>query len=299
MELRLKKTELRANEYPKNKEEIFLIDLINKETNKLMDDLGVQSFDIPERNFHIIPSKLCAKYFDNTSAGVASYDVQAIALNADDVRRHLIVFASVAFHEALHLKVKQVMQVRELDDDLKKDFYRTGITVYSPNTSNENKKFHSHFRGLHEAVIANEQKKFVKKLMEMEMFSDAKEWMQSGVVAEEKLEMWKKQKIFADDIYYTNKAENIFAKIGYRQQREVLLYVCNEIASDSGVSGEDVEKEFLKANFSGRLIPVAKLVEDSFGKGSFRELGNLGIDDNSAINTLEALKKFRLRKVKK
>ena len=38
------------------------------------------------------------------------------------------------------------------------------------------------------------------------------------------------------------------------------------------------------------------MVEKTFGKGSFRELGNLDVDKSSAHNVLEALKKFRLRK---
>ena len=48
------------------------------------------------------------------------------------------------------------------------------------------------------------------------------------------------------------------------------LYEKNE---DEFESEEEVFNLFAKAAISGRLLPVARLIEKTFGKGSFRELG--------------------------
>lgn len=295
---------LKINEYPKNEKEIFLINLINNETNKIMEDLGTKSFDIPERNFHIVPNELFKEIAgDNLIGGIVDYKSQSIGLDVNSVRSHPIVFAIIAFHEALHLKSKQIVQVSKSDNegaaDVNKKFYREGLTINSPITKNEERKSHSHFNGLHEAVVANEETKFISKLMDLNMFSDLKEWLNSDKGMEEKMHIWHEKKIPIDEIFYIDMAQEKFYSFGYMGQRKVLLYVCEEIAKDKGVSEEDIQKEFLKAHFSGKLLELAKMVEKTFGKGSFRELGNLDIEENSAYNVLESLKKFRLRRQKK
>lgn len=292
---------IRINEYPKNEDEIFLIDFINKETNKIMENLGIKSFNIPERNFHIVPPELFEDITGGkVSGGVADYKHQAIGLDVSNARSHPIVFANIAFHEALHLKAKQVVQVsrpkNEIESDAKKSFLKMGLTISSPITENGEKEEHMHFKGLHEAVVANEEAKFISKLMELDMFSNLKKWINSDKGMEEKMQIWHEKKIPIDEIYYIDVKQKKFYNIGYESQREVLLYVCGEIAKDKGLPEEDIQKEFLKANFSGSLLGLAKMVEKTFGKGSFRELGNLDINENSARNVLESLKKFRLRK---
>lgn len=292
---------LRINEYPKNEEEKFLIDFINKETNKIMEDLGIKSFDVPERNFHIVPHELFEEIAgDNSSGGITDHKHQIIGLDANDVRSHPIVFAAISFHEILHLKTKHIIQIskpkNEAETDVRKKFYKIGLTTGSSLTKDEEGEEHVHFKGLHEAVVANEEKKFISKLVDLDMFFDLKEWINSGEAMGEKMQIWHEKKIPIDEIFYIDLAQKHYFNIGYSNQREVLLYVCDEIAKDIGVSEEDIQKEFLKANFSGKLLGLAKMVEKTFGKGSFRELGNLDVDKSSAHNVLEALKKFRLRK---
>jgi hypothetical protein len=63
---------------------------------------------------------------------------------------------------------------------------------------------------------------------------------------------------------------------GYVQERERLdqlvvdLYEKNK---QSFKSKEDVFRLFVDANFKGRLLPLARLIENTYGKGSFRKLG--------------------------
>jgi len=54
----------------------------------------------------------------------------------------------------------------------------------------------------------------------------------------------------------------------------------------------------LKTHFTGRLLPVARLVEGTFGEGSFRLLGNMTTEKQSGILHLESFKKLRAKQIK-
>ena len=78
----------------------------------------------------------------------------------------------------------------------------------------------------------------------------------------------------------------------------MLEYVCSEIQKqfpDKYQSIEEVFKEFLKANFTGQLLGIARLVEQTFGEGSFRLLGNMTEDKSSAVLYLDSLRKARIK----
>ena len=63
------------------------------------------------------------------------------------------------------------------------------------------------------------------------------------------------------------------------------------------MNADEVFQEFSNAQFNGRLMTIARLVEGTFGKGSFRILGNMDTDSNSATLCLETLKKLRLQNI--
>ena len=79
----------------------------------------------------------------------------------------------------------------------------------------------------------------------------------------------------------------------------MLEYVCDEISKelfgDKYFSKEDVLKEFLSANFSGNLIPIARLMKQTFGENGLRVLGMMTTknDTSATDNVLELLKKMR------
>ncbi len=56
---------------------------------------------------------------------------------------------------------------------------------------------------------------------------------------------------------------------------------------------DDVLEEFTKAFFTGRLMQLGKIVEQTFGKGSFRILGMMKDDRESPVEVLETLRKMR------
>jgi len=63
---------------------------------------------------------------------------------------------------------------------------------------------------------------------------------------------------------------------GYSEEREKLNALIREIYvknSESFSSEEDVFKIFAEAVMTGRLLKVARIIEKTFGKGNFRQLG--------------------------
>ena len=62
----------------------------------------------------------------------------------------------------------------------------------------------------------------------------------------------------------------------YRSERERLYTMLEEIQkanSEEFKSTDEVFNVFARAQLSGRLLPLARLIEKTYGKGSFRKLG--------------------------
>jgi len=108
----------------------------------------------------------------------------------------------------------------------------------------------------------------------------------------------KKLNIPKEDILWVGDSEQECKILAYEKQRDVLSYVCREISTqftEEYSTPDNVYREFLRAHFTGRLLPIARLVEGTFGKSSFRLLGDMKTDRESGVTTLEALRKSKLR----
>jgi len=62
----------------------------------------------------------------------------------------------------------------------------------------------------------------------------------------------------------------------YDKERKKLMLLCEDIYKQNTKqlsSSEDVFNEFVKAAMTGRLLPIARIIEHTYGKGSFRSIG--------------------------
>ena len=136
----------------------------------------------------------------------------------------------------------------------------------------------------------------------MSVLKKEKEWLVSEEAKELKRKLAEKKRISEDEIIWVGKeTQNDWETFAYRPHRMVLNYVCDEIKKefpDQYTDSGAVFKEFLKANFTGQLMTIARLVEKTFGEGSFRLLGNMGTKNNDAVLCFETMKKERSRKVR-
>ena len=288
-------------EYPKSEKELALIGFANEETSRLMQEAGIDPYDVPVDNFHIISPDLFKMVGGNATA-ITFNTKQGIIFDAQYFRDNPVYFGVVALHELLHLKAHFSLEVQEEGDKLRKTPYREGVTVRALQSYGFNGKYHAHFVGLHEGIVAETEKRFLGKFLDRPELALEKEWLMSDEAKKMRKKLAEEKKISEDDIIWVSKkGKGNFETVSYLQQRNVLNYVCDEIQKqfpDEYKNTDDVYKVFLNAHFTGRLLLIARLVEKTFGEGSFRLLGNMNTDRQSGVLHLESLKKARVRQLR-
>jgi hypothetical protein len=285
-------------EKEKTPKELELIYRVNYEINSLREEMGLEKFEIPADNYHILDKD---GYKDNigiTSAGQASFDKQGIYLNEGDVRRSLLSFFSTILHESLHLNGHTTVEVNEYEDGRRivSTFYRTGIGVHAAQKKGFYGESHSHFDGLHEAIVSEQEKRSLKRLMDDSLFNKERDFLYSQETEILKNTIIKNNpSLQKEDILWVDKDGENFDFIPYDKTRKVLNFVCDSILEkfpEQFSTQDEVFKLFLKSHFTGQLLDIARLVEQTFGEGSFRRLGDMDATSSSAINTYEALRKM-------
>ena len=290
-------------EFPKSQIEVALIDFANRETDKLMEGVGVESYDIPYENYHIIPSELFNGIESSRAIASSNHRRQGMLFNSEYSRKNPLNFGIAAFHETLHLKSHFSIQVNEDGKRIIVAPYRTGVEVSSFLKNPDKGDYHVHFAGLHEAIVAEAEKRCVSKLLALPEFEKEREWLSSDLALERKKKIAEKKGVSQEEIIWVGEKNEADCEIvSYPILRDVLNYVCAEIQKefpDKYENDDEVFKAFLKAHFTGQLLPIARLVEKTFGEGSFRLLGNMGTDKESGVLHLESLKKARARQTRK
>ena len=289
-------------EYPKSEKELALINFANEETSRLMQEAEIEPYDVPAENYHIIPPELYKKVAGDSGNATTFNTKQGIIFDALEFRDNPVHFGAVVLHESLHLKAHFSMEVQEGGDKVSKTPYREGVTVRASQSYGHHGKYHQHFDGLHEGIVAETEKRLLAKLLDHPELAKEKGWLISDEAKEMRKKLAQKKEIPEDDIVWVGKkGENDWETVSYLRQRDVLNYVCAEIQKqfpDEYQSADDVYKTFLNAHFTGRLLPLARLVEKTFGEGSFRLLGNMDTDRQSGVLHLESLKKARARQTR-
>ncbi len=290
--------EIKQTEYAKTPEQIAILEFINNETNRLMLECGVEPFDIPIKNYHILPKKELKKYFDSETGG---YEGRASAIGlSSELRSDLLRFAVVAFHEALHMKSREVWELyKNKEEKIKEQRYRGGVRATSPHKKDEASRPVTHFSGLDEGIVAWQEKISFLKLLDLPELAEEKKRRESEENTKIRQKIAKERKRPEDEIFWVDPLdEKNWTGVGYNKQREVLEYVCCEILKEFGdkyKAKEDVFKEFLKANFDGNLISIARLMKETFGDMGLRILGMMKTDNEKGgvNNVLETLMKIR------
>jgi hypothetical protein len=267
-----------------------------------MEEAGIEQYNVSEKNLHIIPPELFKKIDDDERTTAITFNAKkAILLNAQYFRNNPVNFGIVALHEMLHLKAHLSLEVEEDGEKWKSTPYREGVTIKALQRYGFHGKYHEHFSGLHEAIVAETEKRFLSKLLDRPELAKEKKWLMSDEAKEIKKQLAEEKEISEDDIVWVSKDKKDCETISYSEQRNVLNYVCDEVQKqfpDKFKDANKVYKVFLNAHFTGRLLELGRLIEKTFGKGSFRLLGNMDTHRGSAILHLESLKKARIRQIK-
>ena len=293
-------------EEPKTERQRAALAFADKKTSELMKRAGIEPYGIPERNTHIIPFDAYQKLQRKDSAVATTIqNQQGIVVVREEIERNDTLFADIAFHEQMHLKSHYAVELEERPSTADKPTtqrkgYRSGITVMSAQQSEErNQWHHEHFRGVNEAVIALHEREFMRDTMRsLPEFRSDYLWMGSTEGEVKRLRIAQKAGLSPEDVFWVDKDSESerYNVVSYPRQRQTLVSVIQEIQKElpeTYPDTDDVLEEFTKAFFTGRLMQLGKIVEQTFGKGSFRILGMMKDDRESPVEVLETLRKMR------
>jgi hypothetical protein len=275
---------LKEKEIKKTPEQIEIIKLINDETNKLLKKYYLPKFDITPNNVHILKGNDYEKFKPGISWATFEKNFQSVFVNKEKVKTNLN-FACINFHEFVHFKALQ--SLREYKEEL--NTYQSGLEIYL-------KSQKIIFSNLNEAVTEKLTKKFYNNILKKHPLFK-KRIKENKKIIKHKGDKYIKS--IANDIYDSYE-ENIFLPNGrilettihysqfcYSEQRKILNTLIEKLYSkntDQFKNKEEVFDIFAKSAFTGKLN-WGKLVNKTFGKGTFKKLAQL--DEN-----VEELGKF-------
>jgi len=278
---------LKGKERDKTPEEMHIIYLANEATDAIRKKYGLESFDIPQKNIHIIAEKKWPK--DKRSSAVYVPMVQGIAVREQPGK---MVFMAKVLHEMLHFKSFNSLQITSNENSELKE-YRTGLTMI---TRNGQKMY---FSNLNEAITEEITKQIVKELSAHPMFSEEIKKTRDVIMKHPKAtDDSSGQSLFNEDTFYAetqNKkswkeaigrlfgamkdSKNIIAfEFTYKQERKILNTLLEKIFKKNPKKFQNKDtifETFAKSMMTGNLLPIGRLIDGTFGKGTMRRIGEL------------------------
>lgn len=277
--------ELKEKEREKTPWELRVIDLANSSSNELRRKYEMDDFNIPPTNIHIIKENEWPK--DKYDDAVYNSAFQAIAVREQPAK---IVFARKIFHDMLHFKSYNALQVTIEKNPKIKD-YRVGLTV---NTRDGKKRY---FTNLNEAVTEELTKKFISRVSDDSFFSQEINQTRNIINKYPMAKTDLNEPLFNEDTFYAEAEskkswhealgrlfgkQKIFTeRFTYQNERNILKILVDKIFERSPEKFQDKEEVFevfAKGMMTGNILPVGRLIEKTFGNGTLRRIGELDHD---------------------
>jgi hypothetical protein len=263
--------DLKDKEREKRSEELQIIGLANEVTNEVRRKYGLEDIDIPSDNIHVIdqeawPPEEKGRAFHNSM-------FQAVLLREEQAKT---VFLETVFHEMIHFKSYNALQVSS-GENPELDEYRLGLIIHTRDGKEKN------FTNLNEAVTEEVTKRYVPKLFNNPIFAEELEQTRLVRDRNQKAVTSSGEPLFDDDTFYAQeKLAHIETEgFSYQLERKNLNLLIDKIFKrniDKFQDREEVFEVFAKGMLTGNILPVGRLIETTFGKGTLRHIGEL--DDN-------------------
>lgn len=259
-------------ELEKTLEQLAILDLNNQVLNQWRERFALPPFTVPEKNVHLLPREAWAAEGKN---GMFRVSRQGIALRQQDSN---LEFAETSFHEMMHFH--SYTAVEALPERLVD--YRFGFEVL------ERPGLHRHFTPLNEGITAELTKRFIVEHLNHPLFA-AEHAMTEKLRAEDPEAMsTKNNRLFTEETFFATikprpdgKPTLFTNKISYAPARQALHLLSEAVAQHHvrPISKEQAMDHFFKAAFTGNLLPIAKVLERTYGRGTFRRLGQITEED--------------------
>ncbi len=282
--------EFKGKEIKKTSEEMQIISLANEATNRIRQKYGLENFDIPPENIHIITEKAWPKDREKSDA---SYNpmLQGFIVREQPAKS---VFMARSIHEMLHFKSYNALQVTSEENSELKE-YRIGLNVIT----RDGKKMY--FTNINEAVIEEMTKRIAAKLFHNPLFYKETKQTKDIIMRYPRAVTDSGEPLFVEETFYAEvggkkswgeavgrlfgaqeKPKKIITeRFGYKPEREILNTLIDKILernSEKFKDREEVFEIFAKGMMTGNILPVGRLIEKTFGNGTLRRIGELDQD---------------------
>ncbi len=290
---------LKGREREKTGEDLEMISIANEATNALLRKFGLDDFDIPAKNIHIIPEDRWIR--GKNSLGAYSALLQGIIIQDTQISK-LHDLANV-IHEMIHFKAYNALQIKVAAGSEKSknpeekptlSDYRGGFVIKSRDGAR------MYFTELNEAITEELNKRILKSMLGAlsvhPIFKDEMERTQKIVNRYPGALSKSGKPLFTGDTVHAeveitgapaeeNEPESGEPKVKintktltYKKQRRMLNSLIDKVWKSHKEEFKDKDEVFdvfAKAYVTGNMLPVGRLIEDTFGKGSFRKIGEL------------------------
>jgi len=269
------------NEREKTAEELEMINIANQETNKIRQKYGLTEFDVPAKNIHITDEQDWTRDYP-----LASYAPIFQAISIVDMKEtpEKIWLMRKIFHEMLHFKSYNAFQLVDSHEDNTSELkpYRCGLVIHTRDGED------MLLNNINEAVIEEITKRFIKGLSNNPIFSEEIKQTKEVVEKNTNLVTADNKKLNDNDIISArivddSEIDGRTTKISilsftYKTQRENLNTIITKLFNRNFGDFENKEQIFdifEKAVMTGNILPVGRLIDNTFGKGTLRKIGEL------------------------
>lgn len=283
-----------SKELEKTSEQHALIERTYAEMKDFLAQYGVEAVEIPVANVHVLDKakfteeelKKIQKQF-GTENGFYSALKQGVAI-MKDYNASKLSFLQTLIHEMLHLqgfysyqKSEQKtadLTLRNEDESASMNIRRSGFSIGT--NDGERLLFHK----LNESVITELEIRFERMYMAewpelVEEIKARDEYI--GQIAERDHAPIEKVRQTVAGIKGDKISGYKWVSYPYHEERQQFNSLVDELYKRNRSdfeSREQVFNLFADATLTGRLLPIARLIEKSFGKGSFRMIGKRSAD---------------------
>ncbi|MBP9716112.1 MAG: hypothetical protein KBD48_02910 [Candidatus Pacebacteria bacterium] len=281
---------LKRVERKKTSNELQIIDMVNNLTNEIRQKYGVKNFDVPPDNIHVVSDE---KWSDKKGTAYFNSGMQGVVMRENFSN---LAFTAKVFHEMLHFKSYSALQVTNKENPELIE-YRIGLTVQT----RDGEKIY--FTNLNEAVTEEMTKRTVLKILDNKLFIDESNQTKEIISKHPQAIIEPGKPLFDEDTFYAEInndklwRESVGRLLGktygtkinterftYKQERKFLHTLVDKIFQknfDKFQDKEEVFDMFFKGMITGNILPIGRLVDETFGAGTFRKIGELDGDISS------------------
>ena len=240
---------------------------------------GIVPVPLPLDNIHIIDEKEFERKFPGV-VGRCAIDLGVVYIS-EKATRNEEELRKLLLHELWHSKGFVTIEIKKRENGERRNRQRVRTAGATMNSIREQK---THFVGFEEAIVSMLEIRSFHRLPQDEKLQARKERaaLSLNIPRQEVTAIDEKGRVY------------IFP---YYEQRKTVWSVIDAIRKDAKeeVTRDEVLNIFARARLNGRVLEAARLVEESFGKGSFRKLSEMNGSDESAREVQEDLRRMRIQ----